>query len=223
VRRQGLLLLAVVLGCASSKPAPRPATDAELAYEDQTDDATREAIRNGKTSAPGTETRPLDARYPELALLKPTTQGTVMTVIQVTEVGPRGGPYRPAAMIFSSDKDSPYLQERPRQSRVLKPMDPARMDKLLADLRAAGLDALPAEAADLDARITAERQFILIRDGKRTDVKKSVARFIEALRKTGELTSVSGSGTWRRTASSGRTSSTGSTGSRGRSSEAAAG
>jgi hypothetical protein len=171
VRRTALLLLAFALGCAS-KPAPRPATDDELAYEDQTDPATRAAIQQGKTRPTG-EPAPLEARYPEFALLRPTTQGTVMTIIAVTEVGPHGGPYRPAAMIFSSDKDSPYLQERPRQSRILKPMDPARMDKLLADLRTAGLDRLPSEAAEADAKITSDRQFIFLRDGKRTDVKRS--------------------------------------------------
>ncbi len=167
MRRTAPFLLVFALGCVS-KPTPKPATDAELAYEDQTDPATATAIQQGKTTGP-----PLDARYPEFALLKPTTQGTVMTIIEVTEIGPRGGPHRPAAVIFSSDRDSPYLQERPRQSRVLKPMDPARMDKLLADLRAAGLDRLPSEAAEVDARITQDRQFIFLRDGKRTDVKKS--------------------------------------------------
>jgi hypothetical protein len=171
VRRTAFLFLAFALGCAS-KPAPKPATDDELAYEDQTDPATRAAIQRGDKTAPTSQV-PLDARYPEFALLKPTTTGTVMTIVAVTEVGPRGGPHRPAAMIFSSDKDSPYLQERPRQSRVLKPMDPARMDKLLADLRAKGLDRLPSEAAELDARITSDRQFIFIRDGKRSDVKRS--------------------------------------------------
>jgi len=169
-----IVALSVLAGCASK---PAPANEDELKTTDQTDPETRAKIdrMTGHAAA-----APNPGQAPGTA----ANQGPVLTIVYVTEIGPRGGEHRPGAVIFSSDPDSPYLQERPRPSRILKPIDTARMGKLLADLRANGLDTLPQDPEEPDAKITGERQFIFLRDGKRVDYREGRSKENAALFRT---------------------------------------
>jgi hypothetical protein len=83
---------------------------------------------------------------------------------------------RPGAIIFSSDPSSEYIQDEPRPSRVLKPVTRAEMAKLLAELDGAGLSSLPHDALADDEKITGERQFVLIREGKKTGYPRSATQ-----------------------------------------------
>lgn len=146
-----LLVVALSFGCASK---PTPATEKELEPEDQT----------GKP-----------------APIIRDENGFVATIVYVAELskgapGTRGGPTRPGAVIFSSDPDSPYINDRPRPSRVLKPVPKGRMKQLFDQLRDAGFERLPGEAQLPDEPITGERQIVVIRDGKRFTYRQSVMK-----------------------------------------------
>src|SRR5205085_1294459 len=92
-----------------------------------------------------------------------TDDGPLATIIYVTEIGNRGGPKKPGAVIFSSDMASPYLQDRPRPTRILKPVQRGRMGQLIALMKDAGLERLPTEAQLVDEPVTSDRQFIIIK------------------------------------------------------------
>lgn len=187
--RRMLVILPVVvaLGCSSSKP--KEATDQELAFQDQSPDGKpiagrpvpRVASGNEKEqhsttpaadSRPGPDAAPAAVRAQYEQSSATPSSGPVMTILYITSLGSRNAE-RPAAVIFSSDRDSPYLQERPRPTRILKPLDPADMQNVLDQLKKAGLDQLPAEVQLVNEPITGEHQIIMFRDGKRTRYAKS--------------------------------------------------
>jgi hypothetical protein len=167
LRTFALFLVVFALGCQST---PTEATDAELAFHDEPADGPVPEF-GPTTKGPSTTETAQKAPAPGApAAPKPGTsasdQGPLLTIVYVTEIR-IGARRRPGAVIFASDPDSGYLQEEPRPSRVLKPIDRADMARLLLELRAAGLDLLPhQDLADSDP-ITGERQIIFVRDGKR--------------------------------------------------------
>jgi hypothetical protein len=176
------LALVLVLGC--SKPAPREATDAELAPVDV--DTNGQPIHGPATPAPALTPAPArpeppvrDASQPresdKAAQPQPPTDGPIVTVLYVCEIGTREKK-RPAVVVFSSDPECVYLNERPRPSRILKPVNGWKISQLLADLKRVGLDTLPREDQPLDQRIEGDRQILIIRDGKRIDFKKSACQ-----------------------------------------------
>lgn len=177
-----IVLLAVAAGCASK---PKEATDRELAYEDQSPDTQATLGPQGAPAAGSMAPTAAGAEKEQSSKVgdapsfirapMPDGPGPVLTLIYVDEIV-LNKKKRPGAMIFSSDPDSPYIQEKPRPSRVLKPLNRPRMARLLADLRAAGLESLPSQHAAVDAPITGERQLIFIRDGSRTEYHRGATQ-----------------------------------------------
>ncbi len=165
-----LLLVACSASCSSQKPDKL--TDADIAPKDQDPDAPVPELgplgRGGINSgAPNGAQRPPGAPPPD------STSGPIATLIYVTEISLElHGPTKPAAIIFSSDPDSPYLGESPRPTRILKPVEPAKLARILEGLRGAGFDSLPAEKQSLNEAINPGRQIILIQNGTRVDYKK---------------------------------------------------
>jgi hypothetical protein len=157
-----LLCVASLLGCSS--PAPQPATDDELAPVDQPANPGQLVLEPPKP-APQKTGAPVDP-----------DQGPIATIIYVTEIRNRDGSKRPGAVIFSSDPDSPYLQERPRPSRILKPVVGGERAHLFGELRTTGLERLPAEPQLPDEAITPDRQIIVIHDGKRVTYRQNNVR-----------------------------------------------
>ncbi len=155
-----LLCVASLLGCSST---PKEATPEELEPVDQPANPQIPQPRQAGPASAGAA--PVDP-----------DRGPVATIVYVTEVKNRDGTRRPGAVIFSSDPDSPYLNERPRASRVMKPIVRAQMGQLLDQLRTTGLERLPAEAQQANDAITPDRQIIVIRDDKRVTYRQSATR-----------------------------------------------
>lgn len=165
----GVAVLVVLGGCGS---APREATDAELAPVDQ--DANGQAVALGKSPKKNERAGPAPAA--PAAPAAPRDEGPIVTLIYVTEIRDKGRD-RPAAVIFTSDPESEYLQgEKPRPSRVLKPTLGSNMVKLLDALRQEGLDTLPSEAEALEADIGRGRQVIVVRDGRRVAYRQAACK-----------------------------------------------
>ena len=160
-----LAALLALSSCSSPpKPAPR-ATDDELAPKDVDPNAPPPELGKVKPAAPA---KPASDAAPK----KP---GIVATLLYVTEVEDKSRPsgMRPAAMVFSSDPDSPYINDRPRPSRILKPLEPDEMKDELAELDAQGLSTLPWKDQPLGDPITPDRAIYIFRDGNRRVVKKT--------------------------------------------------
>jgi hypothetical protein len=105
----------------------------------------------------------------------PRKPGIVATLLYVTEVEDKSRPsgMRPAAMVFSSDPDSPYINDRPRPSRILKQLEPDDMKDALAELDGQGLSTLPWKDQPLEDQIPPDRAIYIFRDGGRRVVKKT--------------------------------------------------
>jgi hypothetical protein len=200
-----ILVLAVAfLPACGSQPKPKEATNDELAYQDV--DVSGRPIARSQPAAPAAPApRPSAAPAPAPAtpaadgLPSPEDDGyrpdpsdpqkikqlppPAITLVYVCEIRDKGR-VRPAAAIFSCDPECPYLLERPRPSRILKPLRWGKMMHLLADLRRTGFESLPVEEQKLDDAIGGDRQFILIRDGKRVDYKKSATKLDKTLYET---------------------------------------
>lgn len=186
----GALLTVASAGCSPEKPKTKEATDEELQYV-ETDVHGNPIARRPAPAAPspppeqhaGVDTRPSAASRKSSALQadpgepKPSqdvsTDGPIITIVYVCEIATDEGRRRPGAVIFSSDPDSPYISnERPRPSRILKPSTGEGMLAIIADLQKAGLDSLPREEQKLDEAISGDRQFFILRDGKRVNYRK---------------------------------------------------
>jgi hypothetical protein len=110
--------------------------------------------------------------------------GTLATVVYITEAGDRGGPRRSATVVYSSDEDSPLMNQRPAPWRVLKAQTKAEMQKLLMDLKASGLDRLPSESQAPNDPLGDDRQVVIIKDGKRVAYKRAATQQDAGLFKT---------------------------------------
>jgi hypothetical protein len=162
-----LVALLALSSCSSTpKPAPAPsATDDELAPKDVDPNAPPPELGKVKPAAPAKPAADAAPRRP----------GIVATLLYVTEVEDKSRPsgMRPAAMVFSSDPDSPYINDRPRASRILKQLEPDEMKDALAELDGQGLSTLPWKDQPTEDPIPPDRAIYIFRDGGRRVVKKA--------------------------------------------------
>ncbi|HZV03183.1 MAG TPA: hypothetical protein VFF73_41145 [Planctomycetota bacterium] len=122
----------------------------------------------------------VDTASPDAA----SASGSVATVVYVTETGDHGGLRRTGVVIYSSDEDSPLMNQRPTPWRVIKAQTKAEMQKLLTDLKASGLDRLPSESQDVNDPLGDDRQVVIIKDGKRVTYRRSATQKDAGLFKT---------------------------------------
>jgi hypothetical protein len=108
---------------------------------------------------------------------EPAKPGVAATVLYIMEVKDDSKPtgVRPAAMIFSSDPESPYYGEPAKRSRIVKHLKPHEMLTFLGELDAAGLSRLPLDEEASDKVIDAGRAVYVFRKGEamRRGVRKS--------------------------------------------------
>ena len=193
-----VLVAFALCGACSSHPQQQPPSKAAPEDDYQDTDVNGRPIKSSTTkpaaAAPRAEPTPVAAKPGTLGsdgLPMPDDDGYTpdpkdpqhqkqlpppsITLVYVCEIRDQGR-VRPAAAIFSCDSESPYLNERPRPSRILKPLRWGKIVHLLAELKQAGLESLPVEEQKIDDGISGERQIIVIKDGKRVDYKKSATK-----------------------------------------------
>ncbi len=148
-----LLLMALLVGCASDPPPPaRPREPAPL-------------------PEPGAPPRTDDLQFRSTEDWADTTQGDAATLVYVTEKG-RRDQAQAAAIVFSSDPANAHFHRKSSARVTVQRLTRADMSALLRDLAGLGLDALPWREQAYDAEIGAQRALYLYRGGRRARDEK---------------------------------------------------